>query len=430
LGSGIYVVESGIAGQEPRITETLQLRFAKVEQMTSIINSMLEKTGKATAYSEGNAILIQAPASKISEIQRIVKILDRPRSQVYIEARFVEMTAAASKKLGLKWDPLDGMSVGVNEVAGGFSATQGKLAQYLTGVNDFVDTDGLDTTAKVPISTLLLAKDLTGAGGMSADEVQWKRMRGIKGQISASDFSLVMSAFEKEDGVSTISNPKIIVANEETAIVDMTTKEPYVLVESQRNTSGDGLTTQDINTKLGIIPGSSDGPSSGEAFFSYGVTLKVRPRVSSSGVITVLIEPSISSRDLSQGIDGYYVVGNNDKDTPSTKYPIISIKKIRTTFSMLDGSTAVIGGLTRSSEANIDSGIPLLREIPWIGPRLFGWKSRAKDQREIVIFVTVGIVNPEEDMPEDIGMPKNAVLTRDFQEPGDRPREDLMRLKK
>jgi hypothetical protein len=33
-------------------------------------------------------------------------------------------------------------------------------------------------------------------------------------------------------------------------------------------------------------------------------------------------------------------------------------------------------------------------------------------------------------MPENVGMPKNAVLTRDFEEPGDRNNEDLMRLKK
>ena len=97
---------------------------------------------------------------------------------------------------------------------------------------------------------------------------------------------------------------------------------------------------------------------------------------------------------------------------------------------MLDGSTAVIGGLTRSGETNVDSGIPLLRHIPWVGPRLFGWKSRSKTQSEIIIFVTVGVMNSEEDMPLDIGLPKNAVLSRDLKEPGDLPREDVMKLKK
>ena len=91
---------------------------------------------------------------------------------------------------------------------------------------------------------------------------------------------------------------------------------------------------------------------------------------------------------------------------------------------MSDGATAVIGGLSKSTEEDVDSGIPYLRKIPWIGPKLFGWKSRAKVQKEIVVFVTIGIANPE-NLPRDIGLPKNAILGREYVrgiklEPGDR----------
>ncbi len=443
LGSGIYVIESGRAGEEPRVTETIHLRYAKVDRMATLINTMLGKDGKATAFADGNAILVQAPASRIAEVRRIVESLDKARGQVYIEARFVEMTAAASKKLGLRWNSLENVRFGVQDIGGGFINSQGHLRQYLSGVeiveditqplvqtvtDRSYDDEGnlINDASKTEVTYPYKTKDpvyrvgpISAAAGMNEDELSWKRMRGIKGQISASDFSLAMSAFESEDGVSMISNPKIIVANEETAVVDMTTKEPYVKVTANRTSGSEAF---DITTELGIIPGKNE-PFVGEAFFSYGVSLKVQPRVSSSGVITVMIEPSISSKE------GTYVVEGAD-NTPSTKYPIISMKKINTTFSMIDGSTAVIGGLTRSGEDNIDSGIPLLRDIPWIGPRLFGWKSRYKEQNEIVIFVTVGIVDPEKEMPENVGMPKNAVLSRDFQEPGDLPRGEVMRLKK
>jgi type II secretory pathway component GspD/PulD (secretin) len=124
-----------------------------------------------------------------------------------------------------------------------------------------------------------------------------------------------------------------------------------------------------------------------------------------------------------------YIISGANADTPSTRYPIIRMKRINTLFSMQDGATAVIGGLTISGENNVDSGIPYLRKIPYIGPRLFGWKSRNKEQRELVIFVTVGIVDPEQPMDENIGMPKNAVLSRDIKEPGDGAKEDLLLLK-
>ncbi len=91
---------------------------------------------------------------------------------------------------------------------------------------------------------------------------------------------------------------------------------------------------------------------------------------------------------------------------------------------MKDGATAVIGGLTQTTEEDVDSGIPYLRKIPWIGPKLFGWKSRQKVQNEIIICVTVGIANPA-DLPKEIGLPTNAVMGREYvrgerQEPGHR----------
>ena len=98
---------------------------------------------------------------------------------------------------------------------------------------------------------------------------------------------------------------------------------------------------------------------------------------------------------------------------------------------MEDGKTAVIGGLTETSEKTIDSGIPLLRKIPWIGPRLFGWKSRVKTQDEILVFVTVNIADPATEVSD--GMPKNAVLGNllmngEIKEPGDRTSEEMWDL--
>ena len=260
-----------------------------------------------------------------------------------------------------------------------------------------------------------------GGSGRTAEDMAWRMARGMGGQMTLSDLRVTLSAFEQEDGVSIISNPKIIVSNEKEATVDMTTKEPYVEVEFKPATTDNGRDT--TSTRLAIIPGKKE-PFVGEAFFSYGVSLKVTPRVSSTGVIAITIEPSISEKV------GDYAIQGLSADVPMTTYPVINMKKITTSFSMLDGSTAVIGGLTRSGETNVDSGIPLLRRIPWVGPRLFGWKFRQKSQTEIIIFVTVGIMNSEEAMSVDAGLPKNAVLSRDVKEPGDLPPGELMRLKK
>ena len=95
-----------------------------------------------------------------------------------------------------------------------------------------------------------------------------------------------------------------------------------------------------------------------------------------------------------------------------------------TDFTLAAGETAVIGGLSKTTEEQTDSGIPWLRDIPWIGDKLFGRKIRTKVQKEILVFVTVGMADPKH-VPTDIGLPKNAVLGRMYTEgvkfePGDR----------
>jgi len=139
----------------------------------------------------------------------------------------------------------------------------------------------------------------------------------------------------------------------------------------------------------------------------------------------VVIEPAISTKT------GTYLI-TEDKSIPLPKYPIIEMKRINTTFTMNDGYTAVIGGLSKTVEESVDSGIPYLRKIPWIGDYLFGWKSRVKDQKEIIIFVTVGIVDSAT-MKIDAGLPKNAILGREYvtgsrKEPGDRTKSELLNM--
>ena len=431
-GSGIFVV-SAKTTVIPKVTRTFKLANAKADEVAKLFTSTIGKEGTATPFPAANVVIVTATELQLSECEKIITTIDVPRTQVYIEARFAELTASASKKLGMKWDSLSGWKVGVSSLKGGMEYNTGKLASYKDGGTKVIT---LADDTKVNASTVLVPSSINAAdgAGRTASDMAWKQARGIGGQLSAGDFSLTMSAFEEIDGVSIFSNPKIIVANEESATVDMTTKEPNVEVSATRSgTSSDQL---DITTKLSVIPGKEE-PFVGEAFFSYGISLKVTPRVSSSGTITVQIEPSISDKDTTKGGDsdgnnmGYFVVSGSD-DTPTAKYPIIKVSRLKTVFTLQDGSTAVIGGLSRTTEANVDSGIPGLRSLPWIGPRLFGWKSREKGQKEIVIFVTVGIADPT-NLKQDVGMPKNAVLGRELltgkkKEPGDRTKEDLMSL--
>jgi general secretion pathway protein D len=233
-----------------------------------------------------------------------------------------------------------------------------------------------------------------------------------------------MSAFESMADVKIFSNPKVIVSNGKEANVDMTTKFPNIELSSQRNNSTTA-SYLDMSAKLAVIPGDDKNMFAKSCFYSWGIQLSVKPRISPDGLISVEIVPTISQLNTDVTSSGFYEVQNGDKDSSIGSFPIIDMKRITTEFTMKDGATAVIGGLSKTEEGDIDSGIPYLRKIPWVGPKLFGWKSRGKVQKEILIFVTVGIADPA-NLPEDVGLPKNAVRGREYVEkrafePGDRP---------
>ena len=230
--------------------------------------------------------------------------------------------------------------------------------------------------------------------------------------------SLLLSALEGSSDVKTFQNPKVIVTSGREARVDMTTKRPNVIVSAKRVVNGSN-NTLDADMKMAEIPGHDKLMFAGESFFSWGVELMVQPRVQTNGLINVRIVPTISD------VDDYVTVkGGDDDEVPYSEFPVIGMRRIVSEFSMKSGSTAVIGGLSYTKETEIDTGIPWLQNIPLIGNKLFGYRSRVKEQKEIMVFVTVGLVDPEK-LSLDAGLPKNAVLSRQYtegvlKEPGDR----------
>jgi len=201
--------------------------------------------------------------------------------------------------------------------------------------------------------------------------------------LSAADFQLVLSALKQMNGISVVSNPKIIVANEEPATIHIgQTERPFV----SSVTPG----------QQGIAPVVTYNP--GEPV-DLGVKLTVTPTVNTASNITVKIEPELT-RFLSDAV------------APNGQtYPIIAKKTISTVFALDSGKTVAIGGLTETSDREITSKIPLLGDIPLLGKYLFSHSHKEKAQEETIIFVTVGLAMPDSLLRES-GLPEDTELTR------------------
>lgn len=372
--SGIFVIENRKQGEDPRFSETIKLKYARVDEVTKLIQSVLGTSGSVTPYPVGNSIIVNSSTLKIAEVRRIVEDLDRPRTQVYIETKIVQLSDGDSKNFGIDWKALNGYTVNaVPKGTVGFDFTRDptttKNSKRYYGMDgaerEIFDHDAtIGGVPNIPIfvPTATLTRDLVS---------EKKSFQSLSAVLDQKAFSFVISMLEGMNGAKLVSNPKIIVANEEKATIKMATDEPNIKITTVRATvqgQADQITTELDGTR---------------PFFTYGITVDVTPRINTASNITVTIRPELSTKvDTKEAPDG-------------NQYPYIEKKVVETVFSLGNGRTAAIGGLTQTTDDDVKTKIPLLGDIPLIGSRLFSYTSRNKMQKEVLIFVTVGLVDAQ-----------------------------------
>jgi general secretion pathway protein D len=67
---------------------------------------------------------------------------------------------------------------------------------------------------------------------------------------------------------------------------------------------------------------------------------------------------------------------------------------VRTQLTIYDGETVVMGGTIWDTSTTTDDRIPVIGDLPLIG-RAFRSKTEVKDKRNLLIFVSARLVNPD-----------------------------------
>jgi len=377
-GSNVYSVRRRPEGApESQVVETFVLKYATVPNAASLIRDLLPESAKVSEFASRNMIVVKSTESSLSEIRAVLETIDKVRQQVYIESKFMELSDGNQLDLGIDWQTLSEYSMRTSPK---YSYSRDK------GNNHFADLNGDSYQAaagtfseSLPTTTGPVLKDLIPTKYTSSAKV-------LTSVLNADEFELVLSALEENKGVNVVSNPKLIVANEELANISIVRKEPNLKQERQQTGGGDAPIDQTVFSLDEDLP-----------FFEYGIKLDVTPSINTSSNITVKIEPSLTR---------FF----EDKVAGQTSYPIIDEKSIKTVFNLADGQTAAIGGLSEVTDSEVERKVPLLGSIPMLG-RLFSWKQNVQGQEETIIFVTVGLANTQ-DIREDIGMPADAELAR------------------
>ena len=447
------VYEIGVpppAGKEPFVSKTFKLNYLKATEAATVLRNFLgldatagnktsgvkkavqkdkdgkvieeveaianEQKGYVVAHPAANTVIVSCRGeNKMREVEKVIADLDVVRQQVYIEAKIVQVQGNASKKIGIDWDFLNGYTISASPFARTYGRSREIITETTHGINHSTDitstevqkrtrntsavserkTESPFTRTSTSNSGVDFSSEATGIIGDKSNDDYTRTRKSTLSDVMTSIFEasamqVVLSALQTSDDVAQISNPKLIVANEERAVIDMTTKEPYVKIEHTKDSDNNDETW---SIEMDSIPAPSDKqvPYIEGAFFSYGISVDVTPRINNASNITVVIQPTLSDLAYSRTDDytGYYKPGDG-----YTRFPIIDTKSVRTVFSLGNGQTAVIGGLTTTKDKEIVKKIPILGSIPLL-KYLFSHTERVKEQYETIIFVTVGIVHPE-----------------------------------
>ncbi|MBB3190783.1 type IV pilus secretin PilQ [Halomonas cerina] len=329
----------------PLETEYIQVKYAKASELAALLRGeegfgLLTERGKVAVDPRTNTLLVQDTAEQIATIIQTLERLDVAVRQVQIEARIVIARDSATRELGINWgvsSPRDGGRIDVSGASTGEPlVSEGR--RFAEG--DFAGR------FSAPSDTLF------NRGGLTVD-------LGSDNPLSAFNFGylsgdilldLELRALESEGKSQTISQPRVITANQRTALIKQGTEIPY-----QESTSSGATNTE---------------------FKEAVLSLEVTPQITPDNRIIM---------DL---------VINNDTvaDQSFNGAPAIDTNEITTQVLVDNGETVVLGGILTTEQVRSLFKTPFLGDLPVLG-KLFRYTEEANDKVELLVFITPRILD-------------------------------------
>lgn len=325
-------------------TRLIPLSYATVAEMLPKVQSVLSSRGSVTPDSRTNTLIVMDVAENIALAESLVRQLDSQTPQVLIEARIVEARTNWLRQLGIQW--------GFDFIASpGTGNPTGLLFPNSIGVgggsgSNQSPTRGLilpGAAANPNYAVDLPAPVSTGSGGALGFS-----FGSLSGNLNT---NLRLSAAEEEGEVRIISAPKIVTLDNTEAQIEQGVQIPISQVSAQ------GVNTRYVNATLG---------------------LRVTPHVTNEGSVMLEVQVQKNEADF--------------VNTGARGDPTILTKSAQSQLLIIDGDTAVIGGIYTRNQAVNYSKVPWFADIPIIG-WFFKNKVERDDRSEMLIFLTPRIVN-------------------------------------
>ncbi|MGD0814802.1 MAG: secretin N-terminal domain-containing protein [Verrucomicrobiota bacterium] len=288
---------------------------------------------KIIADERTNSLLVFANDEDMKMIKIIIAKLDVVLAQVLIDAIVMEINLTETSTLGVSYGTTAGRQ---NEFmgTGGLNNLSSAASSFLggTSTNASSSSSGINSTLA----------NLPGSGELS--------FFGKYGQ----DINLVLEAVAGNSRINVLSRPRIQTSHAVEADLFIGNTVPYV--------------TGTYNYGYG------SGPSSQYTQLEVGITLQVTPLINPDGLVVMDIKADVEQLGPSVQIEG---VGG---------VPTTTERRAGAKVAVRSGETIVLGGFISDSRSTSDSGVPYLKDIPWLG-NLFKSSSVNNQRTELIMLM-------------------------------------------
>ena len=224
------------------------------------------------------------------------------------------------------------------------------------------------------LNSTMLGNLVNAAAGVATNDTTLAAANPIGGGVNyllKSDklnLAAVIQASKSDSRAKYIASPVVMTVDNKEATIDATENRQFVT----------GWTAQSGTY------GNSGQPTPNYTSKDIGIKLKVTPKINENGTVMLKIEEEYSQfvkdgQSMLIPQNGMYVAGSVD---------LAVERKMGADVLLENNQTVVFGGLTETSVSDNETGIPILKDIPWIGKWLFSKVVQSEARKELLVFMT------------------------------------------
>lgn len=320
---------------------------------TSALTSTSNPTtgGIIQAEPATNSLIITASEPLYRNLRQVIEQLDKRRTQVYIESIIVEVQSENAAELGIQWQGL----IGAGNQNVGFGGTN---FTGPSGPGSNIGVLGRDVNSILQLGNNTVGSTVTPAPGLNLGLLT--KFNGTYGM------SALLRTLQAETGANVLSTPNLITLDNEEARIVIGKNIPIITGSYAQTGSATTVTPFQTVSRQDI-----------------GLTLRVRPQISETGIVKMQIFQEVSSiqnQDFASGI-------------------ILNKRNIESNVVVDDGQIVVIGGLMEDIYVDGSSGVPFLKDIPILGA-LFRYDSKKRTKTNLMVFLRPYILRDKDQEAE------------------------------